>query len=74
MRSHVPTQPQEDCPLITFIYVLIGLAAVCFISGAVARFVRKHEGTVWWRGAIGLLAFAMALTLIEIYHQLGGSR
>jgi len=60
--------------LLTFIHVLVVLAAGCFVSGAVARFVRKHEGTVWWRGAIGLLAFAMALTLLEILGALGGPR
>lgn len=60
--------------MLKLIYVLVVLAAVCFVSGAVARFVRKHEGTVWWRGAIGLLAFAMTLTLLEILYALGGPR
>lgn len=60
--------------MLTLIYGLVGLAAVCFVCGVIARFVRKHEGTVWWRGAIGLLAFAMTLTLLEILQALGGSR
>jgi hypothetical protein len=60
--------------VLTLIYVLVALAAACFVSGAVARFVRKHEGTVWWRGAIGLLAFAMTLTLLEILFALSGQR
>ena len=60
--------------MLTIVYVLIGLAAVFFISGAVARFVRKHEGTVWWRGSMGLLAFANTLLLMEILHHLTGPR
>ena len=56
------------------VYILIGLAAVFFIGGAIARFVRHHEGTVWWRGAICMLAFAMTLLLLEIFFLLGGSR
>jgi len=56
------------------IYGLVILAAACFVAGAVARFVRKHEGTLWWRGAIGLLAFAMTLTLLEILNVLSGPR
>ena len=60
--------------MLTFIYVLVILAAACFVTGAVARFVRKHEGTLWWRGAIGLLAFATTLTLLEILKALSGPR
>lgn len=51
-------------------YVLIALAAVLFIIGAVAKFIRKHEGTVWWRGSMGLLAFAAVLILLEILDAL----
>lgn len=60
--------------MLTLIYGLVILAAACFVTGAVARFVRKHEGTLWWRGAIGLLAFAMTLTLLEILNVLSGPR
>jgi hypothetical protein len=60
--------------VLIFIYVLLIAAGVFFAAGAYAHFVRKHEGTVWWRGAMGLLAFAMALTLLEILSALGGSR
>ena len=60
--------------MLTLIYVLMILAAVCFGCGVIARFVRKHEGTVWWRGAMGLLAFAMTLTLLEILFALSGPR
>jgi hypothetical protein len=60
--------------VLTFIYVLVSLAAVCFVWGVVARFIRKQEGTLWWRGAIGLLAFAMTLTLLEIFYVLRGPR
>jgi hypothetical protein len=51
-------------------YVLIALAAVLFIIGTVAKFIRKHEGTVWWRGSMGLLAFAAVLILLEILETL----
>jgi hypothetical protein len=44
------------------------------VWGVVARFIRKQEGTLWWRGAIGLLAFAMTLTLLEIFYVLRGPR
>ena len=54
------------------VYILIGLAAAFFICGTIARFVRHHEGTVWWRGSMGMLLFAMTLLLLEIYFLLGG--
>ena len=60
--------------MLTFIYGLVIAAAVLYLAGAFVHFVRKHEGTVWWRGAMGLLAFAIALVLIEIYYQLAGGR
>lgn len=56
--------------MLNAVYVLIGSAAVCFVAGAVARFVRHHEGTVWWRGTMALLAFAQALLLLEIWKAL----
>lgn len=51
--------------------VLVVLAAVAFLVGAFARFivdgpVLNHEPVVYWRGAVGLLAFAMTLLLIQI--------
>jgi hypothetical protein len=60
--------------MVPYIYALIALAAAFFVVGAVARFVRHHEGTVWWRGAMGLLAFANTLLLLEIYWALTGGR
>jgi tellurite resistance protein TehA-like permease len=60
----------EPSPLLPYIYALIIAAAVCFLSGVVARFIRHKEGTLWWRGAIGILLFAMALTLLEILSAL----
>ena len=60
--------------MLTFIYALVIVAAILFAAGAFAHFVRKHEGAVWWRGSMGLLAFAATLLLIEIYLQLGGTR
>jgi hypothetical protein len=56
--------------MLNLIYGLLGAAGVCFISGAVARFVRNHEGTVWWRGTMALLGFAQALLLLEILKVL----
>jgi hypothetical protein len=53
--------------LLTFIHVLVIAAGVLFLVGAVNRLLRKQEGTVYWRGAVGLLAFAIALLLLELY-------
>jgi len=57
----------EPSPLLPWIYGLIIAAAVCFVSGVVARFVRHKEGTVWYRGTIALLGFAIAFLLLAIY-------
>jgi hypothetical protein len=57
----------EPSPLLPWIYVLIIAAAVCFVSGVIARFVRHKEGTLWYRGTMALLTFAIALTLLAIY-------
>lgn len=56
-------------PLLPWIYVLIIAAAVCFVAGVVARFIRHKEGTLWYRGTMALLAFAIALTLLAIYSS-----
>ena len=58
--------------MLTLIYVLVVAAAACFTVGIIVRFVRHHEATVWWRGAMGLLAFANTLLLLEIYRVLTG--
>jgi hypothetical protein len=60
--------------MIIAIYALIVIAAVLYVIGAFVHFVRKHEGTVWWRGSVGLLAFAMALLLLEILDALRATR
>lgn len=57
-------------PLLPWIYGLIIAAAVCFVAGVVARFIRHKEGTVWYRGTMALLTFAIALTLLAIYFSL----
>lgn len=49
-------------------------AAVCFLSGVIARFIRHKEGTLWYRGTLALLAFAMTLLLLAIYFTLANSR
>ena len=56
------------------INVLIWLAALAFVVGAAARFLfggtwLGQEAVVYWRGAIGFLAFASALTLIQIRNK-----
>ncbi len=50
---------------------LIILAAIAFVTGSVARLI--HGGALWgfepvvyWRGAIGFLAFASTLLLMQI--------
>lgn len=60
----------EPSSLLPWIYGLIIGATVCFISGVVARFIRHKEGTLWYRGAITLLAFAMTFLLLAIYFEL----
>jgi len=51
--------------------VLIILAAIAFVVGSAARFLHGgtllgYEPVVYWRGAIGFLAFAGTLTLTQI--------
>ena len=48
-------------------WTLIGLAALAFVIGTIEAFTQgtfllKPEG--YWRGAVGFLAFAMALRMI----------
>jgi uncharacterized membrane protein YidH (DUF202 family) len=60
--------------VLTLIYILLIASAVCFLAGGVNRVIRHKEGTMWWRGAIGLLAFACALMLLEIYLHITRQR
>ena len=51
--------------------ILIILAALAFIVGTLARFLGGgtllgNEAVVYWRGAIGFLAFAATLLLVQI--------
>jgi len=51
--------------------ILVILAAVAFVAGTGARFLHGgqflgHEPVVYWRGAIGFLAFASTLILMQI--------
>jgi len=53
------------------INVLVVIAAIAFIVATIARFLLGgqflgYEPVVYWRGAIGLLAFAVVLVLIQI--------
>ncbi len=53
------------------INVLIGLAVLAFLVGALGRFLFDgqwlgNEPVVFWRGAMGFLAFAIALILLQI--------
>lgn len=54
------------------ISVLLILAAVSFVLGALSRFFKfqilGHEPTVWWRGSMGLLGFSVALMIWRILH------
>jgi hypothetical protein len=56
------------------IKALIVLAALAFLVGTFGRFVFGGsilglEPVVFWRGAMGFLAFAMTLILIQIRDQ-----
>ena len=62
--------PLEQSALLPWIYGLLIAAAVCFICGVIARFIRHREGTLWYRGTMGLLTFAIALLLLAIYFSL----
>ena len=53
---------------------LLLVAALAFLAGAGARFLfdgtlMGQDPVVYWRGSIGLLAFAATLTLIQIRDQ-----
>lgn len=56
------------------IYGLLVTAAGLFLMGSINRFIRHKEATVWWRGSMGLLAFACALMLLEIYQSMTAPR
>jgi predicted PurR-regulated permease PerM len=64
----------DSSHLLPYIYGLLIAAGVCFLCGIVARFIRHREGTLWYRGTMALLAFAMSLTLLAIYFALIGPR
>lgn len=56
------------------INLLIFLAALAFIVGALARFLGGgnllgNEAVVYWRGCIGFLAFAVTLLLVQIREK-----
>ena len=51
--------------------VLLMLAVLAFLVGTLARFfsngvVFGNEAVVYWRGAMGFLAFAIVLILMQI--------
>jgi hypothetical protein len=51
--------------------ILLILAVLSFLVGTLARFLWDgvllgNEAVVYWRGAMGFLAFAIALILIQI--------
>ena len=53
------------------INILLVLAALAFLIGTLARFLSDgvligNEAVVYWRGAMGFLAFAIALLLIQL--------
>jgi hypothetical protein len=58
--------------VLTFIYALVIAAGVSFVVGGINKVVRKVESTVYYRVTMSLLAFAIALLLLEMYkHQVG---
>jgi len=68
--SNCAVQAAEGRRVLILTYILMGLAAVCFVSGAVTRFFHAQEGTVWYRGAMGLLMFAQCFLLLQILRAL----
>lgn len=53
------------------INALVVLAGLAFVVGTLGRFVTGgaimgQEPVVFWRGAVGLLAFAVTLILLQI--------
>lgn len=56
------------------IYLLLVLAAVLYLVSGASRFLKfqilGHDPTVWWRGAMGLLGFAIALILWQILQRM----
>jgi len=57
------------------INILLVLAALAFLIGTLARFLSDgvligNEAVVYWRGAMGFLAFAIALLLIQLRDRL----
>ena len=55
------------------IVVLLVLAAILYVVSGVSRFrkfqIMGHDPTVWWRGAMGLLGFSIALMIWLILHS-----
>ena len=75
LRPWERTQPlDQTSSLLPWIYGLLIAAGVCFSCGVVARFIRHREGTLWYRGTMALLNFAIALLLLAIYFSLESSR
>ncbi len=58
------------------ILALLVLAVILFVLGGLSRFLKfqimGHDPTVWWRGAMGLLGFSIALLLREILRVIPG--
>ncbi|HEV8385655.1 MAG TPA: hypothetical protein VGQ11_12350 [Candidatus Acidoferrales bacterium] len=65
---------ERSSALLPYIYGLLIAAGVCFICGVIARFIRHREGTLWYRGTMALLNFAIVLLLLAIYVVLENSR
>lgn len=56
------------------IHLLLVLAAVLYLVSGLSRFFKfqilGHDPTVWWRGSMGLLGFAIALMLWQILQKM----
>lgn len=57
-----------------FIQVLLILAALLYVVGALSRVfkfsIAGHDPTVWWRGSMGLMGFSSALMIWQILRHL----
>ncbi len=55
-------------------HILLVLAALLYVLSGLSRFLKfqvlGHDPTVWWRGAMGLLGFSIALILWQILEKM----
>ena len=58
--------------------ILLAAAAVAYLVGGISLFMGAHmmghDSVVWWRGAMGLIGFAIALSLTQPGATQGSAR